>query len=121
MVAHIDEDVPKAITSDLIRCKFADTIFPLVDIVFELLQPKGSWWEHVCENGRDEEDRSSFERYLVPWREMISVFHEYPKFHAPLFVQIGSFKNLIDIDDSLYPGYARLVHVSHGSGIDYVG
>ena len=101
MVAQLTESgkpvVPRKITEEMIREKFANTIFPLATIKVEPLQADGNWWDAVCADGEGEEN------YFDPWHDMIHAFQEHPQLSSPVFVQIGDSRHLSRIHERDYP------------------
>lgn len=93
-------DVPTEITAELIRTKFADTIFPFTKVVVEPLVPEGKWWDSAT--GGSDEDSD----YVVSWKNMIELFTEHPDLHSPVFVQIGFYEgNDYSEEEGCPPGF----------------
>lgn len=87
IVANIDDPIPEKIDIELIRSKFAGTIFPPATITVEPLEEAGIWWSEVLEDA----DGSEEEEYLQPWREMMAWFQTQDAFKDTVFVRIGDY------------------------------
>ena len=87
IAANKDSPIPEAITEELVRSAFNDTIYPAVEILVEPLTEDTEWWDTVreCAYGLYEEEAD----YISCWRSVISWFNGQPKLQSSAFVTIG--------------------------------
>lgn len=104
IAANCDEAVTRKIDQDLIRSKFAGTIFPNATITVEPFSESNTrWWFEVAMDGT-----KSMAEYFKPWRAMIRWFCEQPEFVDSAFVRIGDFQELHAVDRIHYPAGTKL-------------
>ncbi|WP_422923249.1 hypothetical protein [Singulisphaera sp. PoT] len=73
---------PARIDGDLIRGRFAGTIFPQAEVAVEPMAEAGEWWAVVEEVFKDDPD-------LGRWKEAVRWFRSRPEFIDAAYIRIG--------------------------------